>query len=68
MLASSFEGNLRAIAPANTGAPRYNYTGDPYFTDGLRVVIFLSETDVAFDDIVSLEWEQQSRGAVLNEF
>jgi hypothetical protein len=38
-------------------SPRYNYTLDPYFTDGLRVVLFLTDTPVAYDEIKWLDWE-----------
>ena len=37
-------------------APRRNLTGDPYFTDGYRVVLWVSEDPVAIDDIEFLEW------------
>jgi len=37
--------------------PRYNYTLDPYFTDGLRVVLVMGRTYVSADDLVFLEWE-----------
>ena len=38
-------------------APRYNYTRDPYFTDGLRVVLFLDEQYVSSDRLEMLDWE-----------
>jgi hypothetical protein len=37
--------------------PRENLTGDPYFTDGHRLVVFLSEDPVAFDEVDYLDWE-----------
>jgi len=36
--------------------PGRNLTGDPYFTDGRRAVIFLSEDPVSFEDTKYLEW------------
>lgn len=35
-------GHVRAMEPSTASAPRHNLTGDPYFTDGRRVVILLS--------------------------
>ncbi len=54
--------------------PRLNMTGDPYFTDGMRVVIVLSSQPVPYDRIRSLGWERsaapisegQSQGATRN--
>jgi hypothetical protein len=38
-------------------APRYNYTRDPYFTDGLRLVVFLADHRVAYEAMELLKWE-----------
>lgn len=43
------------VAPAS--APRTNLTGDPYYTDGLRAVIFLSNQTTPLSDIDQLPWE-----------
>ena len=37
-------------------APRGNLTGDPWFTDGKRAVIFLSNEELEYEDIQYLEW------------
>lgn len=37
-------------------APRRNLTGDKYFTDGLRVVLFFSASPMAADEIQMLPW------------
>lgn len=47
-------------------APRSNLTGDKYFTDGLRVVLFLSPTPVGADEIQVLPWSDQPRGGLSN--
>ena len=39
-------------------APRFNYTNDPYYTDGLRIVLFLSVNPVAYKEVNWLDWEQ----------
>jgi len=36
-------GFVTATAPTTASTPRHNLTGDPYYTDGKRVVILLSE-------------------------
>jgi hypothetical protein len=38
--------------------PQVNLTGDPYLTDGLRLVLFLNEPRQAFDQIEVLDWER----------
>jgi hypothetical protein len=39
-----------------------NLTGDPYLTDGLRLVLFLKEQRRVFDHIEFLDWERVSPG------
>jgi hypothetical protein len=41
-------------------APRHNLTGDPYFTDGLRAVLWNSSDPVPFETVQFVEWEQPS--------
>src|SRR6516165_5011976 len=43
------------VAPASV--PRPNLTGDPYYTDGLRAVIFLSNQTIPLGNIDRLAWE-----------
>jgi hypothetical protein len=40
--------------------PRVNLTGEPYLTDGLRLVLILNEPRRAFDQIDFLDWERVS--------
>ena len=49
-----FVDGVGRVRPSN---PRSNLTGDPYFTDGYRVVLILDEGPIAMDRIQSLEWE-----------
>jgi hypothetical protein len=49
--------HVKGVGFVPLDAPRYNYTRDPYFTDGLRLVVFLSKDRVAYDEIQFLEWE-----------
>jgi len=41
---------------ASRDAPRENYTGDEYFTDGLRLVAFLRTEETAVSEIRYLDW------------
>jgi len=50
-------GFLGGVGAAPPSAPRVNLTGDPYYTDGLRTVIFLSNQTRSLGDIDRLPWE-----------
>jgi hypothetical protein len=50
-------GYVRGSEPVLHRAPRQNLTGDDYFTDGLRAVIFLQDRYIPFNEITWLEWE-----------
>ena len=45
------------VGPAPIQQPRSNLTGDPYFTDGLRSVMWVSSQPVAFEDVNFINWE-----------
>jgi LssY C-terminus len=49
-----FIDGVRAAPPT---APRTNLTGDPYYTDGLRVVVFLSNQKSPLSETERLPWE-----------
>ena len=40
--------------------PALNLTGDPYFSDGMRLVIMLSPDPIPLAEVRSLQWEQSS--------
>ena len=44
-------GYVGGVGAAPFDEPRGNLTGDPYFTDGLRIVLFVSAEAVAIDEI-----------------
>jgi len=48
---------VAGVGAAPIDAPRGNLTGDPYFTDGLRLVLFMSEDRVDFEELDFVEWE-----------
>lgn len=50
-------GYVNGVGAAGRNSGRTNYTKDPYYTDGNRVVIFLSEERVPPESIKYLDWE-----------
>jgi hypothetical protein len=53
-------GFVRGVGVSSMPDPRVNLTGEPYLTDGLRLVLFLNEPRRAFDQIDFLDWERVS--------
>jgi hypothetical protein len=49
-------GYVSGVGAATREDPRYNYTLDPYYTDGLRLVLFLSKDYVSPDDVEFIPW------------
>lgn len=49
---------VKGVGAATRAEPRRNYTGDSYFTDGLRVVLFLTDEPVSLLEIEALDWEE----------
>jgi hypothetical protein len=50
-------GYVDGVGNAPATAPRRNLAGDPYYTDGLRAVIFLSNKQSPLEAIERLPWE-----------
>ena len=50
-------GFVDGVGAAPAPAPRTNLTGDPYYTDGLRVVLFLSNQIKSLREVERLPWE-----------
>src|SRR5215469_1442541 len=50
-------GYIDGVGAAPASMPRTNLTGDPYYTDGLRAVVFLSNQTTALGSIEKLPWE-----------
>ena len=53
-------GFVKGSAAGTAAQPRLNLTGDPYHSDGLRLVVILSREPVTPDRIRSLLWEQSA--------
>jgi hypothetical protein len=50
-------GMALGVKPAPIDAPRTNFHGNEFFTDGLRAVLFVSDDPVAMDETEILSWE-----------
>ncbi len=50
-------GYVKGVGAATPENPRYNYTLDPYFTDGQRLVLFLSAERTSPEDL-ELVWDR----------
>jgi len=50
-------GYVDGVRAAPESDPRSNLTGDPYYTDGLRVVVFLSNHSIPLGVTERLPWE-----------
>jgi hypothetical protein len=51
-------GFVQGVGASSMPDPRVNLGGDPYLTDGLRLVLFLGVPRRAFDQIEFLDWER----------
>ena len=51
-------GYVKGVGEAPRDAPRENLTGDPYWTDGLRAVLFFEHRPTTLGDIEMLDWER----------
>ena len=51
-------GYVEGVGYSDRDAPRFNYTRDPYYTDGLRVVLILGEERNPLYNVDFLPWEQ----------
>ena len=49
-------GWVTGVGQADIATPRFNYTGDPYYTDGIRVVLLMGEQHVALEAIQYFPW------------
>lgn len=51
-------GYVRGVGASTAADPRTNLMGDPYMTDGLRLVVFLGAQRRPFNQIEFLDWER----------
>ena len=50
-------GWIKGVGMVRSSKPKENLTGDPYFTDGYRVVLVLEQGPIALNQIKALNWE-----------
>ena len=50
-------GFVDGVGRASLDLPRQNAEGDPYFTDGLRAVLFLADETIPFAEVELLDWQ-----------
>jgi hypothetical protein len=50
-------GYVKGVGAASYDEPRGNLTGDPYFTDGLRAILWVSSQPSAFSEVGWFDWE-----------
>lgn len=50
-------GHVKGVGAAPISNPRQNLTGNSYFTDGYRVVLWVSSDPISFPEVEVLEWE-----------
>lgn len=51
---------VRGVGEATDASTRTNLTGDPYITDGMRLVVWLSEEPVPPDEADNLRWNEST--------
>jgi hypothetical protein len=51
-------GYVKGVGAATRSKPRYNLTGDPYFTNGYRAVLVFDRRPHSFVEIERFDWEQ----------
>ncbi|CAB1077712.1 Mlr2577 protein [Olavius algarvensis Delta 1 endosymbiont] len=50
-------GYVKGVDAATYAEPRGNLTGDPYFTDGLRAILWVTSQPAAFSEVGWIDWE-----------
>ena len=55
-------GYIGGVGPASYEQPRGNLTGDPYFTDGKRLVMWVTGEPTALDEIEVLDLSRYTTG------
>jgi len=50
-------GYVKGVGAAPYAEPRGNLTGDPYFTDGLRAILWVTSQPAAFSEVGWIDWE-----------
>lgn len=56
-------GWVKGVGASSPNAPRYDSLKDRWYSDGLRLVLFVSDKPVRIEDVEILPWEYPLRGA-----
>jgi hypothetical protein len=59
--AMSRVGYVKGVGETRADAPQMNLVGDPWYTDGLRAVIFFDRRPHALSEVEILDWERPGR-------
>jgi hypothetical protein len=51
-------GFVKGVEAASIKKPRRDTLGNRYFTDGYRIVVWVSSEPVSFSEVVHMEWER----------
>jgi hypothetical protein len=54
--------HVKGVGAASIYEPRKTFNNDSYFTDGYRLVLWVSSRPVSFSDAENLKWEQLIKG------
>ena len=49
---------MGGVGASSPSEPRRNLEGNAYFTDGLRVVLWVSDRPVPFENVQFADWEE----------
>jgi hypothetical protein len=49
-------GYVKGVGPVSPDSPRGNLTGDPWFTDGYRLVLWVTSEPTPISDVTALPW------------
>lgn len=60
-------GFVKGSVRTSTEYPARNLTDDPYFSDGMRLVVMLSSQPVPYDRVRSLLWERSGSPMVAGQ-
>jgi hypothetical protein len=55
---------VKGVGEASMNNPKYNLTGDPYITDGMRMVLWLSQEPIPPHMAVDLGWNESADPAL----
>jgi hypothetical protein len=50
-------GYVKGVGAVSMSEPRTDFAGDPYFTDGRRIVMWVSSRPVSLSEVETLRWE-----------